>query len=116
MSGVLCVWANLPDDVVEWYEEEFLPDMREKNSIHTIHCELTPSGFEGEPIGKLDAPWSLLSVYEVPDIKFATQSCYDMANRPSEEMLTGPLKDARFDTRTYRELKRWESKEWDGGA
>jgi hypothetical protein len=55
-------------------------------------------------------------VYEAPDIKVATQSCYDEANRPSEEMLKGPLKDARFDTRTYRELKRWTSPEWDGGA
>lgn len=114
MSGILVVWANIPDEVLDWYENDFLIARTKQNSIHTLHCELTPSGFEGEPIGKLDAPWPLCAVYEVPEIEAATRACYDKTNHPSEELLSGPLANARFDTRTYRELKRWQNEEWDG--
>jgi hypothetical protein len=116
MAGILCVWANIPDDAMDWYENEYIPAMRTKHSIHTLQCNLTPSGFEGDPIGQLDAPWPLFAVYEVPEVEKATQACYDMHNHPPEEMLSGQLKDAQFDVRTYRELRRWESEDWDGGA
>jgi hypothetical protein len=116
VNGILCVWANLPDDALDWYENEYLPDMREQNAIHTLHCELTQSGFEGDPIGQLDSPWPLYAVYEVKEIRKATDACYDKRNHPSDDMLAGPLAQARFDTRTYRELKRWQSEEWDGGT
>jgi hypothetical protein len=117
MAGLLCVWARIPDDVLDWYENDYIPEMTKKHSIHTLQCELTESGFEGEPIGgQLDAPWPLCAVYDVAEVEKATQACYDMQNRPPEAMLAGPLKDARFDVRTYRELKRWQSEDWDGGA
>jgi hypothetical protein len=115
MSGVLCVWANLPDDARAWYEDIFIPEMRTRNAIHALHCEVTESGFGGDPIEKLDAPWPLCAVYEIEDIKRATQDCYDKANHPSDTLLAGPLADARLDVRTYRELKRWQEDAWDGG-
>ncbi|KAH7385504.1 hypothetical protein DE146DRAFT_621455 [Phaeosphaeria sp. MPI-PUGE-AT-0046c] len=114
MAGVLCVWAKIPDEVLDWYENEFLPARRAQNAIHTLHCGLTPSGFEGEPIGKLDAPWPLCAIYEVADIEAATRSCYDKTNHPPEHLWEGPLANARFDTRTYRQLKCWINEDWDG--
>jgi len=116
MAGILCVWANIPDDTIEWYENEYIPDMRAQNAIQTLHCELTEIGFEGDPIGQLDSPWPLCAIYEVEEIRRATDSCYDKRNHPSDDMLAGPLAQARFDTRTYRELRRWQSEDWDGGA
>ncbi|KAH8725639.1 hypothetical protein GQ44DRAFT_615582 [Phaeosphaeriaceae sp. PMI808] len=112
MAGVLCVWANLPDSVLEWYEDEFIPLMTKKNSIYTLQCELTPTGF-GEEIGQLEVPWSLCAVYESLDIRTTTDSCYDSANRPSEEQLNGPLKEAQVHVKTYRELNKWQQ-DWDG--
>jgi hypothetical protein len=117
MSGVLCVWAKLPEDALEWYEHEFVPDMREKNSKCTLHCELTTSGLEGEPIGQLDAPWPLMAVYDIKEIAVATKDCYDKArNHPSAELLTGRLAEARFDTRTYKEVRTWQKEGWDEGT
>jgi hypothetical protein len=116
MSGVLCVWANLPDESIEYYEDEFVPEMRAKNAVHAMHCERTTSGFEGDAAGNLDSPWPLCTVYEVKDIKTATESCYDKGNLPSKELLAGPLKKARFEARTYREVRKWQSKDWSGGA
>ncbi|KAF2027093.1 hypothetical protein EK21DRAFT_91861 [Setomelanomma holmii] len=114
MPGLLCVWANLPDDAITWYEDEWLPDMREQNSIHTLHSQYTTNGFEGEPIGQLDSPWPWCAVYDVPDVRKATEACYNNRNFPPEEMLAGPLKTARFDTKTYKELRRWQNGGWNG--
>jgi hypothetical protein len=115
MSGVLCVWANLPGDVHAWYEDTWIPKMRTRIATHALQCELTESGFGGDPIEKLDAPWPLCAVYEVEEVEKATQACYDKENHPSDTLLAGPLADARFDVRTYRELKRWQEDAWDGG-
>lgn len=115
-NGLLVVWANLPENAMDWYENEYIPDMRAQNSKHTLHCELTESGFEGTPIGELDAPWPLVSVYEVEEVQKATAACYNKRNHPSEDMLAGPLAKARFDTRTYQEIKRWQEEDWDGGT
>lgn len=115
MSGVLCVWVNLPDDARAWYEDTHIPEMRARNATHALHCELTESGFGGDPTGKLDAPWPLCTVYEIEKIEKATADCYDKANHPSDKLLDGPVADARFDVRTYRELKRWQDDEWNGG-
>ncbi|KAH7072142.1 hypothetical protein BKA63DRAFT_517001 [Paraphoma chrysanthemicola] len=116
MPGILCVWANLPDNVLEWYEDEWIPDMREQLSPHTLHCEYIPNGFDGEPIGQLDSPWPLITVYEVADVRKATDACYDKRYHPPDEMLAGSLKNARFDTRTYREIQKWQNEDWDGDA
>jgi hypothetical protein len=115
MSGVICVWANVPDDAMEWYEDDYIPRMRIKHAIHALSCELTASGFEADPIGQLDATWPLCTMYNVTDVQKATECCYDKENHPSEAQLTGPLAQARFDVRTYRELKTWQGVEFDGG-
>jgi hypothetical protein len=115
MSGILCVWAKLPNKALEWYEKEWLPLKRKQHAIHALHCELTPSGFEGEPFGQLDSPWPLCAVYEIEDIRKVTDECYDKRHHPSNELLSGLLAEAQFDVRTYRELKVWKAEDWDGG-
>ncbi|KAI8941643.1 hypothetical protein NX059_002856 [Plenodomus lindquistii] len=109
MSGVMVVWANLPERSVDWYADEYLPVQAAIHSKHLLHCELTDSGFGPDPIGHLDAPWELMTVYEVADIKKMTESTYDKQYHPPELM-----EGARFDVRTYRELYRWGGEQWDG--
>jgi hypothetical protein len=115
MSGVLCVWAKLPDDAINWYENEWMPLKRKLHAIHTLHCELTPSGFEGEPIGHLDSPWPLCAVYEIDDVEKVSEQCYDTQYHPPAELLSGLLAEARFDIRSYNEVKTWQADDWDGG-
>jgi hypothetical protein len=120
MSGVLCVWAKIPEEVTEWYEDEYIPKMKAQHAIHTLHCELTPSGLEGQASGQLTSPWPLCSVYEVEDIEKVIKSCYDKSNhpldnRPSDARLDSALAESRFDVHSYREIKTWRSQEWGGG-
>jgi hypothetical protein len=115
MSGILCVWAKLPQKALEWYEKEWLPLKRKQHAIHALHCELTPSGFEGEPFGQLDSPWPLCAVYELEDVRKMIEQCYDKQYHPPEELLSGLLAEAQFDVRAYRELKVWKADDWDGG-
>jgi hypothetical protein len=116
MSGVLICWINLPEAAREWYENEFMP-LRAKSDhlVHCLQCEVTASGMENTPVGKLEAPWPYMTVYETRDIEVSKQRMYDTLNHPPAAMLAGPLKDTRFDLRTYREIKRWQDEEWDGG-
>lgn len=116
MAGLLCVWATLPEESLNWYEDEYIPERRAKLADHALHCERTTSGFEGDAPGQVDAPSPHFTVYEVKDVQAAAASYYDKSNHPSEELKAGPLKDARFDTRTFRELQKWQSKDWSGGA
>lgn len=115
--GLICVWANLPEDeqTVGWYEENYIPLMRERNASYALHSELMKSGFEGEPIGQLDAPWPLCTIYEISNIEAATNGLYDKANHPSDDLRSGTLSQARFDVRTYKELRKWQSEDWDEG-
>jgi hypothetical protein len=116
MSGVICVWANISDDSLDWYENDYIPHMRTSNGfISTIHSELIPSGFEGDPIGKLDSPWPLCTIYNTPDIQKATACVYNKDNHPTEEQLTGSLANARFDVRTYRKIRSWQGEDFDDG-
>lgn len=114
MSGILCVWANLPDATTSWYEKEYVPITCSKNAIHAIHCEQTSNGMEDEPVGKLDSPWDLFTVYEIAEIENATEEWYDTRTRSSDHPLAGKLKGSRFDTRSYREVKRWQAEDWKG--
>lgn len=114
MSGILCCWANLPEESAEWYENEYIPSMRNPNAAHSIHCEVTASGMENEPVGKLDSPWPWMTVYEIRDIAQSNKATEQAAKNPGEEVKKGLLKGARFDVRTYRELKRWQEEDWEG--
>lgn len=114
MSGILCCWANLPEEAAEWYEDEYIPHMRNPNAAHSIHCEVTASGMENEPVGKLDSPWPWMTVYEIRDIALSNKNTERAAKNPGEEVENGRLKTARFDVRTYRELKRWQEEDWEG--
>jgi hypothetical protein len=113
-GGVLIVWAKLPENAIDWYENEYLPDMRAQFAIHTLHCEITQTGLEGETIGKLDAPWPLCTVYEVEDTAEAREKCFDTRNHPPAHLFTEKAAEYCFDVRTYKELGKWQSEEWDG--
>lgn len=115
MAGVLCVWADLPPDATDWYEDEYIRDMCSQNAIHTLHCTVTENGLDNDPIGKLDSPWEMMTVYESDDIQKMTAQTYDKRNHPAHHLLTGGPQEARFDCVTYRELKRWQADDWDGG-
>ena len=110
----MCCWANVQDDAVKWYEDEFLPGVRNPNYAHHIHCEITASGMENEPVGKLDSPWPYMTIFEVHNIEQAKKDLMDKTDHPPDDILTGFLKDSRFDFRTYREVKRWQDDEWEG--
>lgn len=112
MSGVMVVWANLPDEALEWYEDDYLPEMTALHSSSTLHCEVTSTGLDAEPIGHLDAPWELMAVYEVADVQKMSRDTYSKDNHPPENSL---LANARFDVRTYREIRKWGAEDWDGG-
>lgn len=115
MSGVVCAWANLPEEAVEWYENEFLPQQRNVEAMHSIHCEVTASGMEHEPVGKLDAPWPFLTVYEVKDVA-RTNKKVDVVSDHLEAAKIDPLKHVNFDVRSYREVKRWQNEEFEGNG
>ncbi|KAF1936917.1 hypothetical protein EJ02DRAFT_357992 [Clathrospora elynae] len=117
MAGIVCCWASLPDETIQWYEDEWIPNMRSRsdNAIHGLHCEVTASGMETEPVGKLDSPWPLMTVYDMRKLDASTEEAiYDKRKRPSDDLLAGPLKDAQLDIRTYHEIKRWEQEDWNG--
>jgi hypothetical protein len=70
---------------------------------------------ETEPVGRLDSPWPYMTCYDVRDVDAATKNISNKENQPAPELFEGILKDARFDIRTYREVKCWQDEEWDGG-
>lgn len=116
MAGVLCVWAaNIPQSSEHWYEDEYIPLMTKKLSQQTLHCELVETGLDQEVdgVGEREAPWKWLTLYEMEDFKFAKEATYDESNHAE---LTGPLAQARFDVRTYEEIKRWQQDDWDGST
>ncbi|KAL6704944.1 hypothetical protein ACN47E_007489 [Coniothyrium glycines] len=112
-NGILLCWANIPSDATEWYEDNYIQAMRDKWAVHALHCEETPNGMENEPIGKLDCPWKLMTVYEVDVLSDVTACLYDTSNHPPEDLFSGILKGARFDVRTYREIHRLQDEDWD---
>ncbi|EMD86065.1 hypothetical protein COCC4DRAFT_64027 [Bipolaris maydis ATCC 48331] len=115
-GGVFCVWANLPEEVTEWYENDFLPTQDHIDALHTIQCEIASSGMENEPVGKLDAPWPWLTVYEVKDVA-QTNKEVDVGTKNIPEVVkNGPLKHVHFDARSYHELKRWQDNDWEGSG
>lgn len=117
MSGIQCVWANIPDSALDWYENECITTMVSASKFieHALHCEVTCSGMEGEAIGKLDSPWRWLAVYEASDLENASNHATWNPDRLKELAAEANLHGARFDVRTYMEEKRWQMKDWDGG-
>jgi hypothetical protein len=114
MSGVICVWASIPDEGLARYQEDYIPTMRARLLWPTLHCEFTESGI-GEPIGKPGAPWTFFTVYNVKDLQKANDECYDTIHNPPESLLTGPLAQARFDTRMFRNIRTWQADDWHEG-
>lgn len=114
MSGIMCVWANLPEEALDWYENEYLPARTAGQAKSSLYCQVVDTGLAQEPLGHLDAPWELMTVYEIEDTQKTIESVYDKSTHPPMEMRNGILKDARFDIRTYKELYRWGDENWDG--
>lgn len=114
MSAVLCTWAaNIPESSEEQYEDEYIPSMASKLAQHALHCELVEIGLDVEVdgVGEREAPWKWLTVYEMDNAADATSSTYDESNHIA---MTGPMSNARFDVRTYEEIKTWQQGDWDG--
>jgi hypothetical protein len=114
MSGLCCLWATFPEGREEWYENEYLPSIDSPNAIHGIHCEVTASGMEDEPVGKLDSPWPYMTVWEVKSVDQSNKDMYDLSYHPPSSELQSSLKDLRFDIRSYREIKAWKQDDWSG--
>ncbi|RYN32075.1 hypothetical protein AA0112_g6248 [Alternaria arborescens] len=114
MSGLCCLWATFPEGREEWYENEYLPSIDSPNAIHGIHCEVTASGMEDEPVGKLDSPWPYMTVWEVKSVDQSNKDMYDLSYHPPSSELQTSLKDLRFDIRSYREIKAWKQDDWSG--
>ena len=115
MSGVICTWAaNIPQSSEQWYEDVYIPSTASKLAQHVLHCEVVEVGLDDEVggVGEREAPWKWLTVYEMEDAGKATDATYDQSNHPP---MTGELKSARFDVRTYEEVKRWQQGDWEGG-
>lgn len=114
MSGVLCVWAaNVPNSSEQQYEDEYIPGITSKLAQQALHCELVETGLDDEVdgVGTREAPWKWLTVYEMDNADQAIQHTYDKSNHIA---MTGPMLNARFDVRTYEEVKRWQQTGWDG--
>lgn len=110
----MVVWANLPDEALDWYENKYIPEMTALHSSSTLHCQLTTTGLESESSGHLEAPWELMAVYEVEDARKMAEKTYDKRNHPTYEA-ADLLAKARFDVSIYREINRWEGPDgWDG--
>lgn len=114
MSGLCCLWATIPEGREEWYENEYLPSINSPNAKHGLHTEVTASGMEDEPVGKLDSPWPYMTVWEVNSIDQSNKDMYDLSYHPPSSELISSLKDLRFDIRSYREIKSWQQDDWSG--
>lgn len=88
--------------------------MASKLAQHVLHCELVEIGLDDEVdgVGEREAPWKWLTVYEVDNADKATDPTYDTSNHIS---MTGAMSNAKFDVRTYEEVKRWQQGDWEGG-
>ena len=110
----MCCWANVNKEAAEWYEDEWVPRMRNSNIVHSIHCEITASGMENEPVGKLDSPWPYMTVHAVLNVDQANTDMRNKLFTPPDDVLREVPQEPRFDIRTYREIKRWQLEEWEG--
>ncbi|KAH6629353.1 hypothetical protein C7974DRAFT_185038 [Boeremia exigua] len=116
MAGVLCTWAaNISETAEKYYEDEYIPLMTSKLALHSLHCELVEVGLDAEVdgVGEREAPWKWLTVYEMEDADKATAAVYDKSNHIE---MAGDMAQARFDVRTYKEHKRWQQGDWQGGT
>lgn len=86
--------------------------MTTKLAQHSLHCELVEVGLDDDVdgVGEREAPWKWLTVYEMEDIGKATDATYDESNHAQ---MTGPLRQARFDVRTYEEVFKLQQDDWD---
>lgn len=115
MSGVVCTWAaSIPSSSEPWYEDEYVPSIASKFCFQALHCEVVESGIDDDVggIGTREAPWKWFTVYETENVNEAMDATYEENNQPA---MHGPLKDTRFDIRTYEEVKRWQAGDWEGG-
>jgi len=110
----MCCWANVDKEAAEWYQDEWVPRIRNPNLVHSIHCEITASGMENEPVGKLDSPWPYMTVHAVHNVDQANKDMRNKLFNPPDDVLGGALKTPRFDIRTYREIRRWQVEDWEG--
>ncbi|KAF1955077.1 hypothetical protein CC80DRAFT_111781 [Byssothecium circinans] len=107
MSTRVLVWEDYPESADEWHEKH-VAEVSTRLSAQSYHWESNIEPFQGL-VPSLEDPF--LTVYEVPnatDYEAVEQKTHVDAKTAASE----PLKEARFDTRCYTEVKRFESEDY----
>jgi hypothetical protein len=111
MSGVRCVWANIPEAAKAKYKDEYVPDLATHGADHALHCEVVKLGLETTDAKANMDSWRWLTVYESKDLKDISEQLQGLADK----VVAGPHSEVQLDVRTYDEFKCWQDKEWDCG-
>ncbi|KAF3007859.1 hypothetical protein E8E13_010834 [Curvularia kusanoi] len=118
MAGVTLVWvADLPESAEEWYEDEYIPAMLSQHAKGVLLGEENDTGLDPEESGAetKEAEWKSLAFYDVEDVQKAKEATYDEKNHPPT--IKEQIKNARFDVRSYDQLRRWQNDpDWNGDA
>ena len=112
MSGVRCVWANIPEAAEPKYKNEHVPDLATHGADHALHCEVVKLGLETPDAEANMESWRWLTVYESKELNDVSEQLQDLADR----VVAGPFTDVQLDVRTYDEFKRWQADDWDDGV
>ncbi|KAH7377668.1 hypothetical protein BKA66DRAFT_422017 [Pyrenochaeta sp. MPI-SDFR-AT-0127] len=94
----------------EWYENTHIQEVL---SLAGIPSAVRYEALQPQPDAKAwsnEAPW--LTVYEMPDIEYRNTDDFkslDGQSEPSQNLLEGVFKNARFDTRFYEEVQVFEN-------
>lgn len=109
MSRIACIWADLGDDDAAdlWYRDTHVPAVVASLNIRANH---------GQP-----AEDDLFK--EVPSIQGTHMTVFELPENLEHEKLEAQIqpsldkipRDARFDTRLYKEHKIWNGEDWQGG-
>lgn len=110
MSRIACAWAELGEDAADanqWYEGTHIPAALAKIKSTARHAEQVEDNAFKEIAG-IDG--RLMTIYDVPKQPSAQE--LDAQISPALDKLP---KEARIETRCYKEYANWCGEEWRGG-
>ena len=110
MSRIACAWAELGEDAADanqWYEGTHIPAALAKIKSTARHAEQVEDNAFKEIAG-IDG--RLMTIYELPKQPSAPE--LDTQISPALDKLP---KEARIETRFYKEYANWYGEEWRGG-
>ncbi|KAF2644432.1 hypothetical protein P280DRAFT_171482 [Massarina eburnea CBS 473.64] len=101
----ILVWAHFPESADVWHDTH-IAEATTKLSAQTYHWEYIDNPYRGvKP--SLEAPF--LTIYEVPD----TGDYEELERKLRIDQRSAFLRDVRFDTRCYTEVKRVECENYE---